>query len=539
MLKLSLFFVVLISITFLLLITSNINASLVNNNKKPPAVVSTVTKFSPEVIQAVLARHRQHKKGYISTNKRSPFYRPQEERVGNSYYHPIRDIIDNSVMGGWLGANANFFKIANPLFNTIINNELTNFTYPEFNTSKLGIHVYLNNITVTDFVCDNCVTLGLGNSYMSLDLNQLSMNLALSYEATALFIKSSGTCTPSVQGMDLSAQISFAAPVQGRPQIKISNTNLDINSLSLNCDGGAGHIANAMADIFKFALGDIMNDILNIAIANEINFYLVNMTLSYNVGSWAMIDFELVPSQSFITNSDISLGVAGVVVPQSNPNIVFPFPAPQNLKSQCFGGGMLNVGLSTYSFQTALYTMFIGGQLSADFPGIIKAGDLKLMVPGFAEKLGDDALLNVTLTAQNWGSVQTSPANQDISLSITLNITISGGQGTFYVMQVNANGALGLTASGGTQAYVNIQIPTLALSNPQVLNSNVGGQISGPLVVALLNGILADVILRPLNDFLSKHGLPLPAIYGFEAQNPKIIYNDDSICIQSNIAPVA
>ena len=447
---------------------------------------------------------------------------------------PFRRYDADRTEGAWLGANGDALKVLNPMINTLLTQALANFTYANVSGADGSIIYNISNIVVDRFLCDNCVTLALGNGHATLAATNVSLKLDMDYAAHWHFFHTSGHCSPDVTGMSFSAQVGFGAPVKGKPTVTVSGLQLSVGTLSLGCTGMAGRFIDALTYVATGIVTKIASRVLSYKLPALINAKLQTINLAMNVSDdFATVDFNLVPSTSCFTATGVHVGVAGVIVPEADPNIVFPFPAPAKLRDSC-SRGMVSIGLSTYSFETAMYTY--RHRLAATFANAIKAGDLALLVPGFALALGRDALLNVSFAATGRGKVTSSPSQQSLTAALPMNITIAGAQGTRFVLGVLATVGVHVNVSAGPKPAVHFGITSLALSGPTVRYTNVGGGTLLALLVDLLNHFIRKDVLPALDDFFGKYGIPLPSLHGFSLAGTRVGYIQQSICVAASLS---
>lgn len=443
-------------------------------------------------------------------------------------------------MAAFLGASNNLFTTLNPVVNSILNQEITKVAIPNFNQNSGDVSFGVSDITVTGFSCSNCISLGIESNYVAININDLSVQGHLEYAAEwkkIIHIHAHGHCSPDISSISASAHASFGDPTSaGKPTISVSDLDIHIGHLHLGCSGVVGEIADGLSDIIKAVGMKIVEHILTKVLTNEVNKILGKLQLQKSFDSnFAIANFNIVPSQTFIANSQVQIGVVGVIVPTANPTINFPFSQP-TLKNAC-SGNQVQIGLSSYTFETLFYSYYAANRLFANFNGAIKAGDLEVLIPGFAFKLGKNTFLNLTLAAANAATFTTNETSKSFSVNVPMNLTISGGSYS-YVMSATAAASLSvaIVINNSTGApSIRLQIPALSFLNSVCTFSNVGGRGAGPLVIGVIDLALNKAVIPPINWFLNKAELPLPSLDGFEVYNPEINYQSQGICIALNI----
>jgi len=340
--------------------------------------------------------------------------------------------------------------------------------------------------------------------------------------------------------MTLTADVAFGPISDGVPSVVVSNVQLDWQHVSLHCGGILGSILDALGVLLNTGIAktEIQRHVvpmLESKVQRTINRMLGGLSLQFRINNgFAIADFSVLSTS--LSSSAATLGVAAVLVPSSNPNINFPFPAP-SVYDSC-SGGMVNIGLSTYTFRTATYTYYQAGNLAFTKPAAIKAKDVELLLPGFVLAGGANSLLNFTVSALNAGAFYTLQSENALQFVMPMRTVLNGVNATVFDMHATATATLSVNVTSGASPSVFVGVLGLALANATVAHSNVGGWSTVPAILSLLDGIIRTAVLPLVDSFLHQHGFPLPTMMGYGIQNPFVSFVDNSICVAANLGHV-
>jgi len=442
------------------------------------------------------------------------------------------------VEGAWLGANSALFTVLNPILNAEVNKAVNNLHIPDIDQKHDSVEFKLSQMYIMDFGCNECLALGTGPGFASLTAHGLTTKFHVHVEAKWLFIHPSSTCTPDLEGLDVTAHLSFGPFQNGKPTVQVSEISITIGHISLHCDGFVGTIIDALTWLFqglvKSEIEKTAQNAVKSAVASKVNEILSKLNLEIPINhDFALMNFNLVPGAASLSSAGVKIGVEGVIVPTANPSIVFPFAAPGALVDNC-AAGMVNLGVSLYTFDTALYTFWQAGRLVANLPHAFNASQVALLMPGFAQYGGGPtARINMTVSVLNpaVNPFVTNPAAHSLAAVIPVQFALRSHNNTHFVMNAIGNVGLSVNTTGGATPSLSVGITVLSFSNLTAVSTNVGGDPAIPDIFALLDGVVRSVVLPALDAYLASHPFPFPSLDGFSVSSPQVAFNSNDICI--------
>eukprot|EP00757_Euglenozoa_sp_SAG-D1_P025414 gene25414-1686_t len=295
-----------------------------------------------------------------------------------------------------------------------------------------GISIHLQDMHTYDFNCNNCVNIGYSSGGVTLKTNNIGTRLHIRFSGKiAGIIGFGGTCGVKIDDLNLQGTVAVGE-ANGRPTAKAQNLNVALNDFDLGCSGAVGAVINLLKDLFKSEIVAAFDNVAKGAIANAINGQLdktlqglnLDFPINYN---FATMEFDLTGPPSF--GSSMIVPVKGVLVPNANKGIVFPFNAPSSLPTSC--PGMIGVQLSAYSLRTAAYTFWKGGHLRTTLPDAVPVKDVALLIPGFPKAVGANTSLSVTLAVNATPEVTTSASGLTIVAQTSLELSHNNSRAVF------------------------------------------------------------------------------------------------------------
>ena len=247
-----------------------------------------------------------------------------------------------------------------------------------------------------------------------------------------------------------------------------------------------------------------------------------------------------------ITNSSIEINSYGGLV---NLNIKEtlnpPFILPTNLPNFNETGKQLQIYISDYTINTALFTLLKSDLLKIHInPEIIPESspikltttNLKYIIVGIDEVYGDDKLCEVDFKVYNTSTVNFEKEVVKIILptEIILNVRIDNKNNLSQAIKINTDFVFDINFQVNENANISANIHTMKLSNTKIVESNVP-KASAILIEGEFN--LLSFALKPiLNNFIIKNlSFELPSFEGISFGNSTIFHNEHYVEIQISL----
>jgi hypothetical protein len=444
--------------------------------------------------------------------------------------------------GGYIGVTESLLSsIVVPLLQTEITNAYDNIHLQEIKINKGDIEFHALGFKFFDMDASSLNVALADDNEIHVSTNGASARAFFRFDGKILFIGFGGQCNPHITNLNIDARIQFGSNSNGKPTVNLAKFSLTLGNDGLGCTGLVGSIVDLIQDIFNNAITNAIEQAVNGAmqniVDNTLNNDLQRLNLEFPItNGYAIADFSLTGAPS-INTQRVRVDVAARIVPAADVNnISYPFPPPQPLTAAC-ANRMVNLGLSAWSFETALYTYYIGKRLQQEWPNALGASTVALLLPGFVAQCGAAAKLNLGLAAAGPGNV--SIGSSSLAAAMPLQLSLAGCNGTSFVL--GATGALAVNVSIVNSQPSSVElllgVAALALDDPRVISSNVGG--GGSILAGLLeilNSVVASLVLPAVNEALAGSPIPLPSVDGFSFTNAIVTYASDSLCVGSDIS---
>ena len=285
-------------------------------------------------------------------------------------------------------------KVIDPMLVSYMND----LKIDDIDTKVDGIEIKIHGIEPHDFDCSKCAEISLQPGG-DLELSIRDFDIKVHSHVTAHYIISTGaTCDSKLKDGTVTVGIKVDVGSDGHPTLKSDNVDVSIDSVDLGCDGFAGTIMDALTKVFKDKVIGEISDAVKKAMPDAIDQLSktldgVALDIPFT-NDFAEIRFELSAAPD-VEAEYVSVPVLGTVVPVANPGQVAPYPIPQIPSYDKDEDSYVQVFLSDFTMNSALYTFWAADRLSravmpsdipATFPLQLNTSSLSVVAPGLTAK---------------------------------------------------------------------------------------------------------------------------------------------------------
>lgn len=401
--------------------------------------------------------------------------------------------------------------------------------------------------TLTNLKCDS-FTIGSGTVLMApstgigLTLGGIGIHCSGSWSAKEVnwpHPQTSGDVTVQMSGTSMTLTLDVTDSGNGHPVVAGNNAQISFGSFQINFSGSIiawllnllhGLISKLVSNAIESQLPGIVNGV----ITNNLNPLLADIALELPLALPAPFNISEVrygmTSSPAYTSSYAGAGLQGDIVPIANPvtppintSAIPPFDAAA-------ASSYVQVLLSSYTFETAIYTYYEAGLLVFEIPssqvpgGLNNTANYGPIAPFMNSKYPNDPVgIQLGVSAMPQFDIQPNNISIIVPVDFTFNITANtSSQIQAFVMNADARLSMDL-AIGLNSLHQTALLPDLTYlgATLSLVSTNVGHVDIG-LLQDLVNIVFTDIAM-PLANKLLANGIPLPSSASLNLTNTQLL----------------
>jgi hypothetical protein len=326
----------------------------------------------------------------------------------------------------------------------------------------------------------------------------------------------------------------------GRPHVQIPFGDIEIGKLDIYIVGDlAVDILNWLLRLLNGVIKGLIEHVLEKefpnSISKAINGALDTLPLVINIAALPIeINYQLTESPK-VTDTYIDVSSLALFLDKNNPDMNPPIPPPDDIPYFEPEGKDIQIMLSDYSINSALYSLYTSGLnytitseiMPESSPLQLDTTGLDPLFTGLTAKYGPAKKIDILITTyanpliQSLGSGEGHPQGK---LTGKLPVSFS-----FVVRDVEEAIKLNIDSVFNTTAYLESwvikgTIEYLFIENLSVGHSNLDNPIDEQGVFQTFS-LLTQVAMQLLNEKVLGHGIPLPSV-------PDVILTDTLVTIE-------
>ncbi|XP_055891159.1 lipopolysaccharide-binding protein-like isoform X2 [Biomphalaria glabrata] len=448
-------------------------------------------------------------------------------------------------------------KVAKSALTTTLNT----ISLPDFNGKDGNLEYWLKNIRLGNVrVPDIDIFLSPAQRGLTMNVRNFGVDVFLDYRARYQLwfipIDNSGGATVYFKQVELTVTVGIDQFEDTSPKLVSRSCSANIGDFDVNFQGSLAWLLNLFRGLFSGAIRDSIKNTICDKVNEAINIHgadtLRKLPLEADIAEKFVVDYRLL-SPVLFTDRYLETQHKGAVYWKADRQSQIPF-SPDVIPAWTESSSMLYLWMTDYVPRTLGYAAHTHGYLqyvispdklpsqSKSFlnttcPDSACAGTL---IPLLAEKY-PNSLVTLTISSSKSPDVNITSNGLGLTLYGTLDLSTTSASAV-----VTAN-VVGTSASAVVTANVVISI----VGTASVRGDRIVGRISqfrttidslksqvGDVDITAINRALDEgmnLILIPHMNAIADAGFPLPVLQDLKFQNPRIIYQDKSLIISTNV----
>ncbi|KAK0062631.1 LBP/BPI3.2, partial [Biomphalaria pfeifferi] len=401
----------------------------------------------------------------------------------------------------------------------------------------------LENVAIPDID----MSFNPGQRGLTMNLRNLGVDVLLDYRVRykLLFvpISNSGGVSVNFRGVELTVTVGIDQFEDTSPRLVSRSCSAAIGDFNIKFSGSMAWLLNLLKGLFRGKIRDTIRskicDKVNEAINNQGADKLRQIPLESDIADKFVIDYRLL-SPVLFTDSYLETQHKGAVYWKADRQSQIPF-SPDVIPAWTESSSMLYLWMTEYVPRTLSYAAHTHGYLQY----VISPDKLPAQSKGFLNTTCPDSACAGTLIPLLAEKYPNSFVTLTISSSKApdFNITSSGLGLTLY-------GTLDLSTSSAS-AVVTANVVISIAGAAFVRNDRIVGNVAQfGTIIESLNSQIGEIDISSINKALDEGmnlmvipqlnavgdtGIALPVLRDLTFQNPRIVYQDKSVLISTNV----